>query len=237
MTTSFVYKSINEHGNIKEGIFEAENEREVIQFLRTKNLRPLSVDNKKNSKNKSTKKSNIKTNNTTNDKSILSSEIKIFRKKPKTKDIIIFCRQLYTMLNAGMPLISGLEVLIEQSENSILQETIDNITDEVKKGKMLSATMREYPKIFPSLLINMIQAGEMTGNLDDVLFKMSVHYEKEEKINKKIQRAMIYPIVLAVISIVVVIFMLTFVLPTIVSMFTGTGVELPLITRIVLNIS
>ena len=237
MTTAFVYKSIDERGKIKEGIFEAGNEKEVIQFLRNKNLRPLKIESKGNAKNKNAKKSNKRTSSSTNDKSILSAEIKIFRKKPKTKDIIVFCRQLYTMLNAGMPLISGLEVLEEQSENDILKETVGNVTDEVKKGKMLSATMKEYPKIFPSLLINMIQAGEMTGNLDDVLFKMSVHYEKEDKINKKIQRAMIYPIVLAVIATAAVIFMLTFVMPTIVGMFTGSGVELPLITRIVLGFS
>ena len=241
MATSFIYKSIDEHGQIKEGIFDAETEREVVQFLRMKNLRPIKVETQGNTKNKNAKKSNKKSNrranSSTNDKSILNADIKMFRRKPKTKDIIVFCRQLYTMLNAGMPLISGLEVLEEQSENDILKETIEIITDEVKRGKMLSATMKEFPKVFPSLLVNMIQAGEMTGNLDDVLFKMSVHYEKEDKINKKIKSAMIYPIVLAVIATLAVIFMLTFVMPTIVGMFTGSGVELPLITRIVLGFS
>jgi type IV pilus assembly protein PilC len=119
----------------------------------------------------------------------------------------------------------------------VLKETIAVITDDVKKGEMLSVSMKRYPKIFPELLTSMFKAGEMTGNLDDVLNKMSVHYDKENRINTKIKRAMIYPIVLSVIAIAAVVFMLIFVLPTIVGMFTGTGVELPLVTRIVLSIS
>ncbi len=219
MVKLFNYKAVDANGVVLEGIYEAESENEVIKFLRNNNQKPLKIKSKES-------------NN-----SLLNTEIKMFEKKPKTKDIIIFCRQLYTMLNAGMPLISGLDVLTEQSENKILRETIKVVTEDVKKGKMLSTAMKNFPKIFPSLLVNMVQAGEMTGNLDDVLNKMSIHYDKENRINTKIKRAMIYPIVLSVIAIAAVVFMLIFVLPTIVGMFTGTGVELPLVTRIVLSIS
>ena len=233
MTTAFSYKAIDMHGVTQDGIYEAESESEVLRFIRSNGQKPLKIENnsksKKSTKNESKSKEKVEFS--------LNSEIKIFRKKPKIKDIIIFCRQLYTMLNAGMPLISGLEVLIDQSENAILRETIDEVTENVKKGKMLSESMGEFPKVFPPLLVNMIQAGEMTGNLDDVLDKMSVHYDKENRINTKIKRAMIYPTVLVFIATAAVVFLLTFVMPTIVGMFTGTGIELPLVTRIVLSVS
>ncbi|MEA1974857.1 MAG: type II secretion system F family protein, partial [Bacillota bacterium] len=241
--TAFSYESIDMHGVTQEGIYEAESESEVLRFIRSNGQKPLRIksetkDKNKNKNNKIKNKSKTKNESNKNEnQSILNSEIKIFRRKPKIKDLIIFCRQLYTMLNAGMPLISGLEVLSDQSENAILRETIDEITESVKKGKMLSESMGEFPKIFPPLLINMIQAGEMTGNLDDVLNKMSVHYDKENRINQKIKRAMIYPTVLIFIATAAVIFLLTFVMPTIVGMFDGTGVELPFITRVVLSIS
>ena len=233
MTTAFSYKAIDMHGVTQDGVYEAESESEVLRFIRSNGQKPLKIENnsksKKDTKNEPKSKDKVEFS--------LNSEIKIFRKKPKTKDIIIFCRQLYTMLNAGMPLISGLEVLSDQSENAILRETIDEVTENVKKGKMLSESMGEFPKVFPPLLVNMIQAGEMTGNLDDVLDKMSVHYDKENRINQKIKKAMIYPTVLMFIATAAVVFLLTFVMPTIVGMFTGTGIELPLVTRIVLSVS
>jgi type IV pilus assembly protein PilC len=233
LTTAFSYKAIDMHGVTQDGVYEAESESEVLRFIRSNGQKPLKIENnsksKKDTKNEPKSKDKVEFS--------LNSEIKIFRKKPKTKDIIIFCRQLYTMLNAGMPLISGLEVLSDQSENAILRETIDEVTENVKKGKMLSESMGEFPKVFPPLLVNMIQAGEMTGNLDDVLDKMSVHYDKENRINQKIKKAMIYPTVLMFIATAAVVFLLTFVMPTIVGMFTGTGIELPLVTRIVLSVS
>lgn len=218
------YKVIDINGEIQTGVHEANSEEEVIEFLRSRGEKPLEIDKKEEKKNEEKE-------------SLLNTEISFLKKKPKPKDIIVFCRQLHTMLYAGMPLISALEVLIDQSENEIVKEAIEEITDEVKKGKMLSVAMSHHMDIFPKLLVNMIEAGEMTGSLDSVLKKMSIHYDKENKLNQQIKRAMIYPIVLSFIAVGAVVFLLTFVMPTIVGMFTSSGVKLPLPTRIVLGIS
>ena len=218
MAKVFHYKVIDINGEIHEGAHEAESKFEMLKTIRSRGERPIRVEEK-------IEQGGVEVN------------ANLLSRNPKTKDLIIFCRQLYTMLNAGMPLISALEVLIKQSENLKLKDALKNITSNVKKGEMLSEAMGRYKKYFPPLLISMIQAGEMTGNLDQVLKKMAVHYDKENKINSKIKRAMIYPIVLVVLAISAVVFLLTFVLPVVIGMFEGTGVPLPLPTRIVLALS
>jgi len=218
MAKVFRYKVIDINGEIHEGAHQAENRLEMLKTIRSRGERPIRVDEK------------IEKGSARVDANLLS-------RNPKTKDLIIFCRQLHTMLNAGMPLISALEVLIDQSENLKLKDALKNITSNVKKGEMLSEAMGRYKKYFPSLLISMIKSGEMTGNLDNVLQKMADHYDKENKINTKIKRAMIYPVVLMVLAVSAVVFLLTFVLPIIIGMFEGSGVPLPLPTRIVLAIS
>jgi len=218
MAKIFHYKVIDINGEIHEGAHEAESRFDMLKTIRSRGEKPIRVEEK-----------------------IADGGVEVnanfFSRKPNTKDLIVFCRQLHTMLNAGMPLISALEVLIQQSENLKLKDALKNITLNVKKGEMLSEAMSRYKNYFPPLLLNMIQAGEMTGNLDNVLKKMAVHFDKENKINSKIKRAMIYPTVLVVLSISAVVFLLTFVLPVIIGMFEGSGVALPLPTRIVLAIS
>ena len=216
---SYSYKALDSSGNMRNGNYQAQSEKEVIQMIRSNGDKPINIELKEEKVKREVK------------------GINIFTKSVDIKDIIVFSRQLHTMLYAGMPLIAALEVLIDQSEKLRLKETLQEVTNDVKKGTMFSEAMSKHPKIFPSLLINMIEAGEMTGNLDDVLKKMSIHYDKENKINEQIKRAMIYPIVLSIIAIGAVVFLLTFVMPTIVGMFTASGVELPLPTRIVLGIS
>jgi type IV pilus assembly protein PilC len=161
----------------------------------------------------------------------------IFEKKVKAKDISIFCKQLYVMLHAGMPLMNALDVLYHQSEHKTVQKTVKDMTISVQKGDILSVSMKKHPKVFPSLLISMVESGELTGNLDSVLERMSTHYTKENRINSKIKGAMVYPAVLGVLSITVVIFMITFILPTFTSMFTSSGVPLPGITQFLLDLS
>jgi type IV pilus assembly protein PilC len=218
MAKVFQYKVIDINGEIHEGAHEAESKLEMLKTIRSRGEKPIRVEEKV-------------------DKGGVEVDAHLFTRKPNTKDLIVFCRQLYTMLNAGMPLISALEVLIKQSENLKLKGALKDITSNVKKGEMLSEAMQRFDKYFPPLLISMIQAGEMTGTLDDVLKKMSEHYDKENKINSKIKRAMIYPTVLAVLAVSAVTFLLTFVLPVIIGMFEGSGVALPLPTRIVLALS
>ncbi|QEK13612.1 type II secretion system F family protein [Crassaminicella thermophila] len=154
-----------------------------------------------------------------------------------TKDIAVFCRQFYTMLNAGVPILQCLNVLSIQSENKKLKKVIRSVQVDIQKGATFSNALRSNKRIFPELLINMIEAGEVSGNLDGIMERMAVHYEKESKINNKIQKAMVYPIILSILCIFVIVFLLTFVTPIFISMFESANVPLPIPTRILLFIS
>lgn len=164
-------------------------------------------------------------------------EVSLFKPKVKTKHLAVFCKQFHTMLNAGMPLSKCLDVLVNQTENKTLKEVIESLYTQVQKGTVLSEAMKKHENIFPPILINMVAVGELTGGLDEVLQRMAEHFEKENKINSKIKGAMIYPTVLSFVATGVVIFLLVFIMPIFVEMFTSSGVELPLPTRILLVFS
>ena len=218
MELNFKYKGIDQKGNILQGVYQAKSREDVLAMLREKGHRPVKIEQVES------KSQNV-------------SDIGIFKPRVKLKDTAIFCKQLYTMLNAGMPLSSCLEVLGEQTENKTLRESIRDVYSQVQTGTILSQAMRSHKKVFPNLLITMVEAGEMTGNLDTVLQRMSDHFEKENKINSKIKGAMVYPIILSIAAVAVVIFLLTFIMPTFTGMFTSSGVELPGPTRMLMAMS
>ncbi|QUH20672.1 type II secretion system F family protein [Alkaliphilus sp. B6464] len=210
----YEYKAITDKGESLSGTYEAVNENEVIAMLRQSRHYPVKV------------KETVEKN------SILDSSI---FKSVKTKDLAILCRQFYTMLNAGIPIINCLEVLKVQTENKKLKNTLDDVYDDIQKGAAFSTSLKNHKKVFPDLLINMIEAGELSGNLDAILERMSIHYEKENKITNKIKGAMAYPLMLSTVSILVVIFLLVFVMPTFLSMFERTTLPAP--TRALLFVS
>lgn len=160
-----------------------------------------------------------------------------FDGKVTAKQISIFCKQFATLLKAGVPVASGLDILYRQTENKKFKSALEDVYTEVQKGSQVSTAIRNHPKVFPSLMVNMVESGEMSGNLDNIMERLAIHYEKDAKINSRIKGAMIYPIALSVISVVVVIFLITVILPTFTGMFTSSGTELPLPTRILLGIS
>lgn len=160
-----------------------------------------------------------------------------FGGKVTAKQLSIFCKQFATLLVAGVPVAAGLDILYRQTENKKLKEALEDVYTEVQKGSQVSSAIKNHPKIFPSLMVSMIESGEMTGNLDTVMERLAIHYEKESKINARIKGAMIYPMVLSILSVLVVVFMITVILPSFTGMFVGAGMELPLPTRILLGIS
>ncbi len=160
-----------------------------------------------------------------------------FGGKVTPKQLSIFCKQFATLLIAGVPVAEGLDILYRQSEDKKLKDGLEDVYMQVLKGSQVSTAMKSQPKIFPHLMISMVESGEMTGNLDTVMERLAVHYEKEAKINSRIKGAMIYPMVLSILSIVVVIFMITTILPTFTGMFVSSGMELPGLTQFLLDIS
>lgn len=157
------------------------------------------------------------------------------KNKIKTRELIIFTRQLAAMIDAGVSILKGITIIQNSTKDPKIKKIYMNVTQEIQKGNALSVSMRKQNGAFPEILINMVIAGEMGGTLERSLLLMSTHFEKEQKLKNKIKGASTYPIILAVIAVAVVILLMTFVLPSITSMFDkGT---LPPLTAFVMGIS
>lgn len=211
----YKYKAIKTDGEIVEGFFESQTETDVLTMLKNEDYIPISIA-------KDIEK---------------TSKVELFKSKVKKKDLAIFCRQFFTMVDAGISIIRCLDILSIQAENKTLKNSLESIYTDLQKGTTLSGSMKKHKKTFPPILINMIEAGEVSGNLDNILERMAVHFEKEYKLENKIKSALIYPVVLIFVSVAVVMFMLIGVLPTFIEMFENSGAELPGITLFLLNSS
>jgi len=213
--SAFSYSAIDNNGADVSGTLEAQDRKHVLEILKEKHLFPFKIKE-------------ITTNKGTGT---------LFAQKTGLKDITIFCRQFYTMLNAGVSIIKCLDILQIQTQNKRLKEAVRQIYETVQKGKNLSEAMKEYSGIFPELLVNMVEAGEISGTLDSIMERLASHFEKENKIRNKIKAAMIYPVILSILAVSVVFFLLTFVMPTFFGMFEKSGVALPLPTKILVMFS
>ncbi|MDR7870029.1 MAG: type II secretion system F family protein [Tissierellaceae bacterium] len=211
----YKYKAITKNGEPIEGFFEASNESDVLTMLKGNNYLPVSVERDVGA----------------------DAQVSLFPTKVKKKDLAVFCRQFYTMVDAGIGIVKCFDILEAQTRNKTLKKAIGAIYEDVQKGFTISEAMKKHTKIFPTILINMIEAGEVSGTLDSILERMANHFEQENKLENKIKSSLIYPISLIVVSIAVVIFMLVAVLPTFVGMFEGSGVALPWPTQFVLDLS
>ncbi|MBS3971436.1 MAG: type II secretion system F family protein [Erysipelotrichia bacterium] len=206
---SFQVKAIDARGkNVNEVIF-AESVDEMLQTIKSKSLFLVDYYETK-------------------------SATKSISKLP-VKSLVIFCRQLGTMIGAGIPIMQSLSMLLEKADSPKSKRIYRNVFEEVQKGNSLSAAMQIQEGVFPELLNNMIMAGELSGTLDLSLNRMAAHFEKEAKLRNKIRSASIYPSVLGVFSVAVVLALVTFVLPSITSMFPAE--RMPWTTTIILGFS
>ncbi|MBI2155264.1 MAG: type II secretion system F family protein [Candidatus Rokubacteria bacterium] len=160
-----------------------------------------------------------------------------FGGKIKDKEMAIFTRQFSTMVDARLPLVQCLTILSEQSESKTLRTVTSKVAGSVEAGSTLADALRRHPKAFDELYVNLVEVGEAGGILDTVLQRLSVYIEKAAALKRKVKSAMIYPATIVGVAFVVVIFMLTFVIPTFAKMFAGMGADLPLPTLIVIRLS
>ena len=214
---TFSYKAVNSAGKDVKGSVEAESKEEGARKIKEQGLVPVSVG----------KQGAL-------DKDI---NIPIFKgKKIPARDMSVFCRQFASILKAGVSVINALEMLAEQTENKKLKQAIVETQANVEKGESLSDSMRQNDA-FPSILIDMVRAGEASGSLENSLTRMAVQFEKDAKLNGIVKKAMMYPIVLICVMIGVVIVMLTFVIPSFMTMFEDLDSELPITTKAILAMS
>ena len=161
----------------------------------------------------------------------LNRDIEIpFLGNPKAKDMAVFCRQFVSILRAGVSVASVLAMLGQQTSNKKLRAAIREMQADVEKGESLATSMRRHPKIFPAILVNMVSAGEASGNLEESFRQMELYFERSKRTKSKVTSAMIYPCVLIVVMIVVLIVMMTKIIPNFLKTFEDMDAELPKIT-------
>ncbi len=213
----FTYKVQNSDGAVLNGESKVESREKLLELINKSGYKPIEVIEK-------TFVTDI-------------SQIGLFKKKVKSSDLAQFCRQYSIMLEAGISIAAGLDVLKDQTTNPTLKECLNEIYKNIQKGLSLSVVMGHYPGIFPNILLSMVEAGEASGQLDKVFVRMADHFEKEQKQRQKIVGAMTYPIIILVIAIFVVVIMIVNVIPTFGEALKGMNVELPKLTQTMLNIS
>lgn len=217
MAPVFEYEVRSQNGQKIEGTLEAENESMLASNLRKKGYYILNIKRKR--------------------KSFNLSDINIFEKKVKLNDLAVFSRQFSAMINSGISIIDALDILRDQIDHPKLQEVVISVTEDIETGSDLSESLSNHPNVFPELFVQMVRAGETGGIIGDVLDRIADHYEKQDELQGKIKSALYYPITIMVIALLVVIFLLTNVVPTFVSMFSDLGAQLPLPTRILIGTS
>lgn len=206
---TFGYTAVNRAGKEIKGSIEADDEAKALMEIKAKGLTMLTI-----------KKQNALTKD-------IGLDIGGY---PKARDLSVFCRQFVSMTRAGVSIIDAMKMLCEQTENKKLKKALVQVRVDVEKGESLANAFRAHPKIFPSLLVNMTEAGEASGSIDIALERMAEHFEKSAKTKALIKKAMIYPIVLCVVLIAVIIVMLLVVIPSYSEMFETLDTELPAIT-------
>lgn len=212
----FQYVAVTQTGKQKKGQIEAKDENMARLELKSEGLIPYQIS----------------------PLSALNKEINISIGKPvKVRELAVFCRQFHSILNAGVTAVKALDMLSGQVENKRFKAAIIETKSAVEKGETLADAMRQQPDIFPSLLVNMVEAGEASGSLDTALIRMAVQFEKSAKLKALIRKASIYPIILALVAAGVLAIMSIVVVPQFVSMFNSMGSELPAITKFVMNMS
>jgi type IV pilus assembly protein PilC len=167
----------------------------------------------------------------------LFENISFLKPKVSNKDLVVFTRQFSTMIDAGLPLVQGLTILAEQAENPTFKAILKEITKDVEGGSTLAEAMKKHPKVFDSLFVNLVAAGEVGGILDTILRRLAQFIEKAERLKSQIKGAMTYPIVVMAIAILVIAVILVFVIPVFEDMFKSFGSALPTPTQIVVNMS
>lgn len=163
--------------------------------------------------------------------------VSFLQPKITNKDIVIFTRQFATMINAGLPLLQGLTILSEQTENRAFKAILKDVVKDVHGGSGLGESLKKFPKVFDDLFVNLVAAGEAGGILDTILIRLANHLEKSEKLKGKVKSALTYPTVVVVVAIVVVAVIMVFVIPVFEEMFKGFGSALPTPTQIVVDMS
>lgn len=213
---TFKYVAKDQSSRNVVGKMVADQQSAVVEALRKRNLTIISVT--------LVKESGI-------------SKISFVRKKVKEEDLVIFSRQMATMIEAGIPILQALEALYEQVSNQYFQSVILTVKEDIQVGSSLSAAFSKHPRVFDTLYINMVKVGETGGVLNAILDRISAYLEKMLKLKREVMAAMIYPAVVVSMAAAITVLLLVKVVPTFAGIYDSFGRELPFMTQVLINIS
>jgi len=213
---TFAYEARERGGKKQKGTLEASTRVTAISELKKQGLLVLNIKEQK--------------------QSVLQKDISIGR-PIKNQDFVIFLRQFATLIRAGVGLVESIHTLAEQTENKQFKKALEQIEADIRGGIQLSEAAAKHRRIFEPLFLSMVKAGEVSGNMEVVLERLAVFYEKSHYTNEKVKSALMYPLVMLVLAIGVTVYLLTNVVPTFVGMFKSLNAELPAITKFVLAVS
>jgi type IV pilus assembly protein PilC len=216
---SYAYKARQADGNVIQGVLEADEQKIAVDRLRMQKLVILEIAEKQ--------------------AGVLDAVFGLLKRKGSvgTKDLVLFSRQLSTLVSAGVPIVQGLAILESQAENPTFKEVLGLVRSDIEGGLSISEALKKHPDAFPELYTAMIKAGELGGILDTILERLTTYLENAEALKTKVKSAMMYPIIVLSICGAVTVFLMVFVIPTFKNIFAGFGAELPFITQIFIDIS
>jgi len=216
---SFSYKAKLITGNITEGTIQAADQKAAMDQLRGQKLTPLEVSESSKSLNE------------------IIAAISPFKPSVSSKELVLFSRQLSTLVSAGVPLVQGLTILEEQVESKHFKNVVRLIREDIESGLSITDALKKHPRAFEELYVSMIKAGEVGGILDVILERLSAYLEAAETLKAKVKGAMMYPAVVSTIAGSVTFFLIVGVIPTFEGIFKGFGAELPGMTQILIDLS
>ncbi|MFC1493758.1 type II secretion system F family protein [Thermodesulfobacteriota bacterium] len=216
MPQMYLWVAETKKGRKLKGEIEAANEQIAQSQLRKRNLKILKLKVKPKD---------------------IFANVAFMQPKVTNRDIVIFTRQFSTMIDAGLPLVQGLNILADQAENPTFKGVLKQLTKDVEGGSTLAEAMKKHPKVFNDLFVNLIAAGEVGGILDTILQRLATFIEKAEELKSKIKGALTYPIVVLAIAFIVIAVILIFVIPVFQDMFASFGQALPVPTQMVVFMS
>ena len=214
---TYKYLAKEKTGKTLKGVFEAASKEEAVEMLRKKDVVIVSLEEAK--------------------KGASSISGFKFNKGIKLDELVIFSRQLATMVDAGIPIVNALDILGEQIENVSFKQVISKIRDDVETGSSLSEAFAKHANIFSDLFINMVRAGESSGMLDEILDRVAMYLEKTSSLQKKIKSALVYPVAVVIMALGITAFLMLNVIPVFKDIYEGFGATLPTPTAVLLAIS
>ncbi len=233
---NFNYTALDAKGEQADGSIASASEAEAVQKLRAQGLYPTQIVEEGKGK-PSAGKVSAKKGKAKSKGSALNMTIGKPKSTVKPKVLMVFTRQLATLIDSGLPLLRSLTVLGKQEPNPALKSTISSLADSVQGGSTFSESLAQHPKMFNKLYVNMVKAGELGGVLEVVLNRLAEYQEKAQKLKNKIVSAMVYPAIVMFIAVAILIFLMVFIVPKFKEMFAETDSNLPLISQIVFGFS